>query len=394
MANGQSSTITWRMIGRVLGKTAVLFLLLNLLFAGLEPMETLGHFSLYNWLLPGRLRLPYGENPAESYNLSLNNVPAMLASHAINRPKDDAEFRVLLIGDSGTWGWFLPNEDTLAGQLNALGLETADGRTVAVYNFGYPVMALSKDVLLLDAAMQTDPDLILWPVTLESFPRDKQLFPPLVQANPARMRRLIADYALDLDANDGRFLTRTFLDQTIVGQRRNLADWLRLQQVGFAWAATGIDQAIPAQFELRRSDFEADESWQTFTQAATLTTDDLAFDVLAAGMTAAGPVPVLLINEPMFISSGQNSDLRYNAFYPRWAYDQYRALLGETAVAHNWPYLDLWDTIPPDEFTDTPVHLTAVGNKLYAAMVAEGIRPFLAEKPDLRHPNPQGLITR
>ncbi|MCZ7670394.1 MAG: hypothetical protein M5U34_26160 [Chloroflexi bacterium] len=47
----------------------------------------------------------------------------------------------------------------------------------------------------------------------------------------------------------------------------------------------------------------------------------------------AGDVPVLLINEPMFISSGRNSDLRYNAFYPRWAYDQYREMLGETAVA-------------------------------------------------------------
>jgi hypothetical protein len=27
---------------------------------------------------------------------------------------------------------------------------------------------------------------------------------------------------------------------------------------------------------------------------------------------APGGVPVLIINEPMYISSGQNSDLRYN----------------------------------------------------------------------------------
>jgi hypothetical protein len=51
--------------------------------------------------------------------------------------------------------------------------------------------------------------------------------------------------------------------------------------------------------------------------------------VLAATLERAGDVPVLLINEPMFISSGQNSDLRYNSFYPRWAYDQYRAMLAE-----------------------------------------------------------------
>jgi lysophospholipase L1-like esterase len=368
---------SWRTIGRVLLKTAVLFLLLNALFAWLYPLEALGRVSLYNGLLPGRERLPYGENPAESHSLSLYNVPAMLASHAIHQPKAADEFRVLLIGDSGTWGWFLENDDTLAGQLNALGLQTTDGRTVRIYNFGYPVMALSKDLLLLDAARQTQPDLILWPVTLESFPRDKQLFPPLVQNNPTRMGRLIQAHGLELDVADGRFVTPAFLERTIVGQRRNLADWLRLQQFGFAWAATGIDQAIPAEFELRRSDFAADVSWQSFAEPVTLTTNDLAFDVLAAGMTLAGDAPVLLINEPMFISSGQNSDLRYNAFYPRWAYDQYREMLAATAVAHNWPYLDLWDTIPPNEFTDTPVHLTAVGNKLFAELVAEGIRPFL-----------------
>ena len=367
----------WKSIGRILLKTAVLLLILNAIFAALYPLEALGHLSLYNWLLPGRERLPYGENPAESYNLSTYNMPAMFASHRLQQPKAAAEFRVLLIGDSGTWGWFLQNEDTLAAQLNEMGLVAENGRSVQVYNLGYPVMALSKDIMILEEAMQYEPDLILWPVTLESFPREKQLFPPLVQNNPERMRRLITDYTLDLDAQDGRFVDPTFLERTIIGQRRNVADWLRLQAYGFSWAATGIDQAIPADIPLRTSDFDADPSWQTFSAPAALTADDLAFDLLAAGMAIAGDVPVLLINEPMFISGGQNSDLRYNAFYPRWAYDQYRELLGETAVGQNWHYLDLWDAIPPTEFTDTPVHLTAEGNRLYAEQVAKMLKTFL-----------------
>jgi lysophospholipase L1-like esterase len=367
---------SWAAIGRIVGKTAVLFLLLNLLFAWAQPLETLGRLSLYNWLLPGRERLPYGENPA-SYNLSLYNVPAMLASHAISRPKAPDEFRVLLLGDSGTWGWFLDNDDTLAGQLNAMGLTTADGRSVTVYNLGYPVMALSKDMLLLDAAMQYQPDLILWPVTLESFPREKQLFPPLAQNNPARLRDLIFAYDLNLDAGDGRLVDPTFWQHTLVGQRRALADLLRLQLVGFAWATTGIDQAIPADIPLRRSDFEADLSWQELTEPSPLTTRELALDVLAATLERAGDVPVLLINEPIYISRGQNSDLRYNSFYPRWAYDQYRDILADMTAANGWPYLDLWDTIPPDEFTDTPVHLSPAGTALYAQLVVEGIRPFL-----------------
>ncbi len=380
MGNPQLSIVNWKSIGRILLKTAVLLLLVNLIFAALYPLEALGHVSLYNWLLPGRERLPYGENPAESYNLSTFNLPAMFASHTLQRPKAADEFRVLLIGDSGTWGWFLENEETLAAQLNEMGLMAENGRAVRVYNLGYPVMALSKDLMLLEEALAYNPDLILWPVTLESFPREKQLFPPLVQANPARMRRLITEYELDLDAQDGRFVDPTFLQRSLIGQRRNLADWLRLQAYGFSWAATGIDQAIPADIPPRTSDFDADLSWQTFPEPATLTSADLAFDVLAAGMAMAGDVPVLLINEPMFISSGRNSDLRYNAFYPRWAYDQYREMLGETAVAQNWLYLDLWHAIPPDQFTDTPVHLTPEGSRLFAQKIAEALQAELQLK--------------
>jgi hypothetical protein len=370
----------WYSIARIFFKTAVLLLLLNAIFAALTPMEALGHVSLYNWFLRGRERLPYGENPAESYNLSIYNIPAMFASHTLQKPKADDEFRVLLIGDSGTWGWFLENEDTLAAQLNGMGLVSENGSSVTVYNLGYPVMALTKDIMLLEEAMQYQPDLIIWPVTLESFPRDKQIFPPLVQNNPERVRQLITKYDLNLDAQDGRFVDPAFLNRTIIGQRRNLADWLRLQAYGFSWAATGIDQAIPNEIPLRTSDFEEDLSWQTFTEPTTLTTADLAFDVLAAGMDIAGNVPVLLINEPMFISNGENSDLRYNAFYPRWAYDQYREFLGETAVSQNWHYLDLWDTIPSEEFTDTPVHLSAKGNNLYAEIVRETLLNFINQK--------------
>ena len=38
----------------------------------------------------------------------------------------------------------------------------------------------------------------------------------------------------------------TFWDRTLIGARRPLADLLRLQLYGVLWAATGIDQDIPA----------------------------------------------------------------------------------------------------------------------------------------------------
>jgi len=141
---------------------------------------------------------------------------------------------------------------------------------------------------------------------------------------------------------------------------------MRLQTLGLAWTATGIDQDIPATIPLRKTDLADDLSWETLAKPATLDDELLAMDVLAAGVARAQPLPVLIVNEPMFISHGQNSDLRYNSFYPRWAYDQYRQLLARAARTNGWAYLDLWDAIPPEQFTDTPVHLTPAGEQMLA----------------------------
>lgn len=360
---------TWGFIARVVVKAGALFLLVNVLFAACQPLSTLGRLSLYNTLLPGRDRLPYGENPAQSYTISLNNIPAMFASHSVSRPKAEDEFRVILLGDSATWGWLQTNEETLAGQINAGNHTLPDGRRVVAYNVGYPIMSLMKDLLLLDAVLDYQPDLIVWLITLESFPRDKQLFPPLVQNNAETVRRLIADYDLNLDPEDPRLVEASFLENTLIGQRRALADLLRYQLYGFSWAATGIDQYWETYTPLSR-DYDNDPlRWQDFTTPQPLTEAELAFDVLLAGRAMAGDVPVVLVNEPMFISDGLNSDLRYNFFYPRWAYDAYRALLIDTIQAHDWPLLDTWDSIPPQHFTDSPVHMTSEGTRLFAEML-------------------------
>jgi hypothetical protein len=369
----------WQAIGRLLMKAAVLFAALNLLFALLFPISFLGPLSLYNRLLPGRQRLPYGENPAQSYNLTLSDVPAMFASHELSRAKPDDEFRVVIVGDSGTWGWLLENEETLAGQINQAGYTTPDGRRIVAYNLAYPVLSVTKDLLLLEQGMAYEPDLIVWPVTLDSLPYAKQLTHPLLQDNPEPVRELIRRFGLALDENDESFRELSFWERTIVGQRRALADLLRLQAFGFSWAATGIDQHIPAEFPLRQSDFEEDESWQGFAGPTELTADGLAFDVLAAGFDIAGEVPILLVNEPIFISSGENSDLRYNSFYPRWAFDQYRTLLSEQAAASGWRYLDLWNAVSPEEFTDTPVHLTPDGTAQYAELVGWELMEMVEE---------------
>ncbi len=356
----------------VLWKGLLLFLILNLLTAAF-PLDGLGRVSLYNRVFPGRERLPFGENPAQSYNLSLFDLDAMFASHVIaGGEKPAEEYRIILIGDSSVWGTLLRPEETLAGRLNAAHL-TLCGREARVYNLGYPSLSLTKDLLLLDYAMRYDPDLVLWLTTLEAFPLDVQLTAPIVAHNAPRAQALIARYRLPFDPADPALARSTFWNRTLVGQRRALADLLRLQMYGVLWAATGIDQAYPPDYPALQVDLEADLSFHGL-QPPALRETDLAFEVLDAGFRAAGETPVLLVNEPMFLSRGENSDLRYNFFYPRWAYDDYRRLLGERAERSGWNYLDLWNLLPDSvHYTNSAIHLTPQAEAVLAERLVEAI---------------------
>jgi hypothetical protein len=354
-------------------KALVILIALNLLFAAV-PLDVLGRVSAYNHLFPGRWRLPWSENPAKAYSLSLNNLNAMFASHEVRAAPAPNEFRVFILGDSSVWGFLLPKEDTLAAQLNAANLTSADGRRVRAYNLGYPTISLTKDLLLLDQSLRFSPDLVVWFVTLDSFPADKQLFTPLVQHNPEPMQRLISTYQLNLNPSDPSLISPTFLNSTLLGQRRAVADLLRLQLYGVLWSATGVDQDIPAAYPLLTIDYEADISYYDYTLEE-FSADTLAFDVLAAGVERAGDVPVLIVNEPIFISSGQNSDLRYNLLYPRWAYDAYRQMLTKMAAEQGWTLLDLWNAVPPEDFTNTAIHYNVNG----VADVVQLLEPVILE---------------
>ena len=356
--------ITKRFILNVFLKGLLLFAILNLLWAALNP--SLGSLSSYNTLLKGRERLPFGEDSAKSYNLSLYDLDAMFASLRLDgSPKPVDEFRVFVIGDSSVWGTLLRPEETLAGLLDAAGLSTSDGRTVRVYNLGYPTLSLLKDLMILDQAEQYDPDLILWPVTLESFPRDRQLDSPIVANNTERISGLIQRYDLELELLAE---TSSFWQRTIIGQRRALADLLRLQFYGVMWSATDIDQTYPMDYERAAIDLEADEIFNDWTEGE-MGQADLAFDLISAGYQIAGDVPLVLINEPILVSGGENSDIRYNFYYPCWAYDDYRQMLGEFCSTNQLHCLDLWDAIPQERFTNSAIHLDPQGE----AMLVEKI---------------------
>ena len=365
--------MTYRFFLNVLFRALIFFLVANILFVAFEPLPALSKISAYNIVFNGRQRLPFGETPDKAYNFSLFNLEAMILSHEIaGTKKDSNEYRVIFIGDSSMWGTLLKNDETLSGTINAAKLKTRDGRTVRAFNLGYPSMSLAKDLMILSLVTRYQPDLIVWAFTLESFPRSRQLASPLVANSPAVMRTLINQHSLKLNVDDPQFVNVSWWDKTISGQRRPLADLFRLQMYGVMWTATGIDQYYPEKYQLRADDLQSDVEFYGL-KPPRLNENDLALDVLNAGVAAVGGVPVVFVNEPIFISAGKNSDARYNFFYPKWAYDDFRLIVKTQMKTKNWRYVDVWNMIAPNEFTNSAVHVTPNASRAVAAKVGEEI---------------------
>lgn len=367
---------------RIAIKTALFFAILNAGFAFLNLYPSFARLSLYNRIFPGRLRFPYGEDPDRSYNLTINQVDAMLAAHEVSAgPKSAQEYRVLVIGDSSTWGFLLRSDQTLAARISSRMHILPDGRRIHAYNFGFPTMSLLKDLVFLEQGMKFEPDLIIWLFTLESFPVERQLDSPLLQYNPGLVRDLIARYELELKPMDARLVRDNFWTRTIIARRKDLADLVRLQLYGAIWASMAVDRHIPETYNRLMEDLPADFSFYGWYPGE-LSRDELSFEILAGGIKAAGTVPVILVNEPMYVSSRKNSDIRYNFYYPQWAYDDFRKWMTDAAEKEGWYYLDLWQAIPSAAFTDSAIHYDAqAAERLSEILIAAILDRFESENP-------------
>lgn len=361
-----------RFIRNVIIKSLFLFIVCNLLFVASTPTDPISRISAYNFLFPGRERLPFGERPDLAYNFTTNNLPAMIASHEINGvEKEPGEYRVIVIGDSSVWGYLLTPNDTLSSQINQANIYLQDGRHLRAYNLGYPTLSVLKDVYILSKSMQFQPDLILWLVTLESLLWEKQLASPILQNNIRDVQKVIQDWQLPMTIRPSMLIQTSPWEKTIFGQRRNLADWFRLQLYGVLWAATGIDQAY-LDAEPPQWDLAADDSFYDLTPE-NLSSTGLAFSLIQAAVDRIGREKVIVINEPIFISGGKNSEIRYNFYYPRWAYDQYRIMFEAYRTQYDWQYIDAWNIIPPEEFSNSAIHLSKQGTHQVASEIIRGI---------------------
>lgn len=362
---------------RVLLKAILLFIAANVIFALLDP--PVGKISFYNSIFPGRLRFPYEEKPAfyfVGYNAPIfEDFDAMFGSHVISKPKADGEFRVILLGDSATWGFGLRAEETLSEQINQLDLQTCDGRQIHAYNLGYPFSYPTRDLLILHKAMEYQPDMILWLITLSTL-EPKVGETHFVLPHAERYKQLAQDFDLNSSHFSQPVEEPSFWDRTIVGQRKRLKNIALAQAFGALWGATHIDdhQSLQPTPEVPSSDLAQDLRYEgRSTDEKSELFKSLLTDVLSAAFGVAGHVPLVLVNEPIFVANGENHLVRYNGFYPRWAYDEYRQFMLEWTVDRDHPWLDYWDVIPPEDFADQYFHRRASGEQRLAARLSPEI---------------------
>lgn len=338
-------------------KAVTLFVIANLLIGIFNP--PFYNLSLYNKVFPGRVRLPFGTDGG-IYGVMVDNLDVMMASHQISAPKADDEFRVVLIGDSSVWGEGAHVSQSIAVLWNQTE-PGCNGRKIKYYNLAYPHPSVVKDLIILDKAMEFDPDLVLWFVTLNTL--TPRRLSPFIRANADRAERVLNTHDIPFDLDDvattGGF--NAFYEKTLIGQRSDLARMLRLQAVGLLWAMTGTDSYEPETRTVHQdNDVSADIIYKG-TETPDELQDQIMWNALTAGHQIAGQVPIMIINEPIFIATGTNSDVRYNSGYPRWAYDYYRAELQSKSQMNQWNYLDLWDSVPAAYFPDGVIHVSPEG---------------------------------
>ena len=366
----KDNTKLTKSIKRIFIKTIIILVIVNFGWIFITKLP-IGDLSFYNILFKGRERLPFGENPSKSFNLSLYNLDAMFASHEIDKKHSAAdEFHVVLIGDSSIWGYLQEPDNTLSGLLNKRFLD-AD-KKIIFHNLGYPSISILKDLLLIDKALGYDTDLFLWFITLEALPTSAQTEIPIIKNNPVDVNSIIEDYELSTEKIDERICDNTFWKQ-----RRNISDLIDLQLFGILWDATGIDQDYPESYAPAQRDFTKPIEQYHLVKPDDKLEDFLALEIIKNGIEKNEGKHFILINEPILISQGINSSLQYNYYYPKWAYDQYRSIMNKFTQENKILYYDLWNLIPEDEFTNSAIHITKNAENILADEIAFVIEDYI-----------------
>lgn len=123
-------------------------------------------FSLVRYTPAGRRLVPGANVVIRNHYLSHRDVPMRINGHGfrdreLQVPKPEDEIRILVLGDSITWGDYLPAEEVYVERLEAR-LRALDIPRVEVINAGVGDMGLRGEVdLLIDRGLAVEPDVVV-----------------------------------------------------------------------------------------------------------------------------------------------------------------------------------------------------------------------------------------
>jgi len=353
-------------VGRIFIKGIVIFLLVE--FALLSSWPDISALNVYALLRIKRERFPFSTQAPADAALDVGNLDAMFASHIVSEPKKPNEYRIFILGDSSVWGIRMNTQQTLSEQINKLNL-TCNNKFAKSYNLSFPLSSASKDLMILDKAMAYQPDLIIWFVTLNTLSPKARLNNILIAQNPVEFYQLGKQY---------NFLPRKYKPPTLLDyvseKQRSLFHLFQYQAYSLVQLATGKDQIQFPLAPTRPTELSNNINFDGL-RPPVLSLSNISLDQIQDFYERVGNTPILLVNEPILIMNKiPNSDVRYNEYYPRWIYDQYRFYLADAASQNKWNYLDLWNFLSPDFFTNTPLHISPNGEYQLAKKLAPAIQ--------------------
>jgi len=283
----------------------------------------------------------------------------LLDAHQIARPKAPDEFRVIFLAIRPRFACTADRLRRSPASSRQLGA-AFDGKRVVGYNLAYPGSDWLKDVLILKHALKYQPDAIVWLVTAKEtgdqpLPQEPDAH-LITRINAAELPALARQFNLDTWETERYADADAWYQRSIFTHGGRYRDWLLLLVRSFRNAVIYPNKDLTQEYLLPGEPITTKPVPAIAEINSALPGYGMfpnrQWELLRAGQQMAdeASVPLLVVNEPIYLASGPNTDVNYNPFYERNLYDRFRAALTDFTHQHAMTYLDLWNALPAEIF--------------------------------------------
>jgi hypothetical protein len=298
--------------------------------------------------------------------------------------------RAVLIGSSAVLGFPLPVEQTLSGRLNER--LAASGLPGHVFNLGWVNPYQLRDAVILRAALDYDPDLIIYPLSLDEFTHAAPIFFPSL--TPFFYSNDIALHELYRARPPGLVEPLDRYEEWYSRLGRMSGEWARLQDLGALARAAAhanadvlahwVDPTLPPPTFTTRGREQRYDCEKTMKQEASHYKDWQSWNILAylQQVHEEYRIPVIVVNWP---EAHEPVDTCYNFRHSVAAVEEFSRFLQTECEARGLGYVNLHELLPAELFYDSR-HPTAEGHRRIAEQLAPIVERVLRRRAAARAP--------